>query len=144
MTRLAGVEDGLKESPVLIYDGTCNLCSAAVEFLLRFDREGNVLLAASQSASGAMLLARHPDAASVAESVLLMDAGTAYARSDAIQMLLRFLPQPWPLLGTLLRIVPRTIRDGVYDIISRNRHRWFGRKVVCRTSAAGFESRFLP
>ena len=62
----------------------------------------------------------------------------------AIQMLLRFLPQPWPLLGTLLRIVPRTIRDGVYDIISRNRHRWFGRKVVCRTSAAGFESRFLP
>jgi predicted DCC family thiol-disulfide oxidoreductase YuxK len=132
------------EGPVLIYDGTCNLCSATVDFLLRFDRNGNVRLAASQSASGAMLIERFPDAASVDETVLLIFAGTAHARSDAVQMLLRFLPQPWPLLGKLLRIVPRTVRDGVYAVISRNRHRWFGRKIVCRTSAAGFESRFLP
>jgi predicted DCC family thiol-disulfide oxidoreductase YuxK len=132
------------EGPVLIYDGTCNLCSATVDFLLRFDRNGDVQLAASQSVSGAMLIERYPDAASVDETVLLIFAGTAHARSGAIQMLLRFLPRPWPLLGQLLRIVPRTVRDGVYDVISRNRHRWFGRKIVCRTSAAGFESRFLP
>ncbi len=138
------MDGGVVGGPILIYDGTCNLCNATVDFLLRFDREGAVRLAASQSASGAKLIGRHPGAASVDETVLLVLSGTVYTRSDAIQMVLRFLPQPWPLLGFLLRIVPRPVRDKVYDLVSRNRHRWFGRKVVCRTSAAGFESRFLP
>lgn len=141
---LAGLDSETGMDPILIYDGSCNLCSTIVDFLLRFDRQANIQMAASQSESGAKLIARFPGAPSVDQTVLLIHAGKVYARSNAIHNLLRFLPQPWPLLRHMLRVVPRPVRDGIYNLISRNRHRWFGRNVVCRTSAAGFESRFLP
>jgi len=131
------------EQPVLIYDGTCGLCNSSVDFVLRHDRAGRIRLAASQSESGTQLVQQFWGAPDVDKTILLVHGGKIHARSDAVFLILRFLPLPWPVLG-VFRLVPRSIRDWIYGVISKNRHKWFGSSDVCRISVKGFEDRFLP
>lgn len=73
--------------------------------------------------------------------VLVMDEG-CWVKSDAVLNILNSLPGPWAL-GSIFRLVPRPIRDWIYDGIASNRYRWFGRRDVCMLSIAGYEDRFI-
>jgi predicted DCC family thiol-disulfide oxidoreductase YuxK len=136
------LQNTASDAPILLYDGTCNLCNATVDFMLRFDRQSKIHLAASQSQTAKVLAARFPEAA-VNETVVLVHAGKVYTRSDAAFKILGYLPFPWPLLK-VFELVPRLIRDRVYSIIANNRHKWFGTQVECRLSVEGYDERFLP
>jgi len=69
-------------------------------------------------------------------------AGRCHIQSDAVLEILKLLPKGWSLLGRF-GFVPRTIRDRIYDLVSRKRYRWFGMRNVCRISVKGVEDRFL-
>lgn len=97
----------------VIYDGHCNLCITSVRFLQRRARPGTLQFVANP--------------ASDQRTVVVIDGGREFRKSDASLHLLRYLRAPWPLLG-FLRYVPRPVRDGVYGWVSRNRYRWFGRR----------------
>ena len=76
------------------------------------------------------------------ESVVLVENGKAYRKSGAVLRIARRLDAPWPLLAALL-IVPRPLRDALYDWIGRRRYRWFGKRDSCWQPEAQLAERFL-
>jgi predicted DCC family thiol-disulfide oxidoreductase YuxK len=120
---------------LLLYDGVCALCNGVVQFLLEHDHHERLRYAPLQSALGREVLGRFgihtfPDGV-----VLLTDAlrpqERLYQRSDAVAEALMLLSAPWRLLGRLVRLVPRPVREFGYGIIARLRYRIFGRYDTC-------------
>lgn len=130
-----------QRGPILLFDGVCNLCNGAVQFVIRRDPMGKVRFASLQSVAGQRLIAKVPSDRP-RDSVILVRQGQVFTESGAILRTLTFLRWPWPLFSVLL-IVPPLIRDGVYRYIARNRYRWFGRRETCMIPSAEIRSRFL-
>jgi predicted DCC family thiol-disulfide oxidoreductase YuxK len=126
----------------VIFDGLCKLCTGSVAFILRHERDQVLRFAPLQSEAGKRLMAEFGIDPSQMNTFVVIADGKAYVRSDAAIRLARFLSGGWRLLG-LLRIVPRPVRDYVYDVVARNRYRWFGRRETCMAPAPGLEKRFL-
>jgi len=127
---------------VVIYDGECNLCASIVGFVLPRDRDARLRFAARQSAAGRRLLQASGCPEVDVTSVVLVESGRCRERSDAAIRLARLLPFPWPILAGS-RLVPRPLRDAIYDWVARNRARWFGRRPACLLSVGAYADRFL-
>ena len=132
----------MESHPIILYDGVCNLCNSSVNFILRYDTEARFRFAAFQSDVGLSLVRACQSEESLGKAIILVQAGICHTRSDAILVILRLLPGAWSLLGALC-LVPRPIRDWAYNIVSRNRYKWFGKMNVCRMSLDGYEDRFI-
>jgi predicted DCC family thiol-disulfide oxidoreductase YuxK len=128
--------------PVLLFDGVCNLCHGAVRFVLDHDREARFRFAPLQSDVARALLARFELDPNALDSMVLIDAAGAHARSDAALRTARWLGAPWSWLR-VLAVIPRPLRDAVYDFIARHRYRWFGRKDACPLPRPEWRERFL-
>ena len=128
---------------MVLFDGLCGLCNHWVDFILARDRAGTFRFAALQSAAGRALLERHGLPADYAESVLLVHDDRVAHRSEAVLRILRALGAPWAGLALALTLVPRGLRDRVYDVIAKRRTRWFGRRAACRLPAPHERARFL-
>jgi predicted DCC family thiol-disulfide oxidoreductase YuxK len=139
MQMLEEVEAG---GPIVLYDGTCGLCTRSVQLILRNDPTGRFRFAPLQSELGQSLLARHGMGGQALDSVVLVDKGLAWERSRAALRIARGLRRPWPALG-VLRLVPRPLADFVYDRVAHNRYRLFGRSDACMIPAPGMGARFL-
>lgn len=140
MTSIGGKETSAAR--VVVFDGVCNLCSSTARFIIRHDHEARFRLAVAQSAKGRALLAESGVDPDRLETFVLRKDGRIYVRSDAALEIARELGWPWRTF-VILRIIPRTLRDGMYDVIARNRYRWFGRKDECMVPTADIKSRFL-
>lgn len=130
--------------PVVLFDGVCNLCNGAVQFIVDRDPEGTFRFASLQSERAAALLreqGREPPAGDP-ESLVLIEGGRLYERSTAALRIARRLRGAWPLLYTFV-VVPRFVRDAVYRLIARNRYRWFGKSAECRVPTPELRARFL-
>lgn len=130
------------EVTLVLFDGVCNLCNGAVQFLLRRDRKGRFRFAALQSAAGRALLREHGLDADSLATIVVLERGRARVRSDAALLLARRLPWPWPLLAVFVAC-PRPLRDALYSWVARNRYRWFGRRESCMLPTADTADRFL-
>ena len=130
---------------LVLYDGECGLCARSVRFLLDRDRAGRLRFAPLQGATAAPLLARHGLSGELRSVVFLRDQGTAaetpFVRSDAVFEALKVTGSPWRH-AALLRVVPRSLRDAVYDFVARHRHLWAAH--TCRLPGPGERDRFLP
>jgi predicted DCC family thiol-disulfide oxidoreductase YuxK len=132
-------------TPILLYDGTCGFCDATVKFVLRHDPAGPLRFAALESARGRAVCARHPDLAGVDSMVWVENAAgqeRVWTRSDAVLRLLNYLGGVWHL-ARAFRILPRALRDRMYDAIARRRYRWFGRVDVCPVPVPAQRVRFI-
>jgi predicted DCC family thiol-disulfide oxidoreductase YuxK len=127
---------------VVLFDGVCNLCNGAVQFLLRRDREHRLRYASLQSTAGRRLLQRHGLAGDTLETIVVVEGDRVRLRSDAALLLARRLPWPWPLLAAFL-LFPRPLRDALYSLVARNRYRWFGRRASCMLPTPETADRFL-
>ncbi len=127
---------------IVVFDGVCVLCSGWVGFLLRHDRARQFRFAAMQDAAGRALLAAHGLDADDPMSFLLLDPSGARTDSDAIVAVLVRLGGPWRA-ASLLRVLPRGLRDRMYRVLARNRYRWFGRRDACYLPPEGECDRFL-
>jgi predicted DCC family thiol-disulfide oxidoreductase YuxK len=132
----------LEPSPVILFDGYCNLCSESVDFVIERDPRAHFLLAALQSDAGKQLLRRHGRSIVGPDTVILIERGRLYEKSTAALRIARRLRGAWPLLYAFI-LVPRFLRDAVYDGIARNRTRWFGRRETCRLATPDVAARFL-
>lgn len=127
--------------PILLFDGVCNVCNASVDLVLRRTRD--VRVGALQSPEGQALLVGAGLDPSRLDSLVFFDAaGQVYQRSDAALALAAHFDGAWPLLRAL-RVVPRPLRDAAYDLIARNRFRWFGQREACRLPTPEERGRFL-
>lgn len=127
---------------VVLFDGVCNLCNQAVQFVIHRDAKSKFEFAALQSASGQQLLKDYHLHNTQLYSVLLVRDGRIYERSRAALEIARELTGLWPLLYVLV-VVPPFIRNAVYDWIARNRYRWFGQQAECMIPTPELKSRFL-
>ena len=135
-------------NPILLYDGVCGLCNRLVQFSLKRDASHRLRFASLQSDFAARILQRHGLNPRDLDTVYLVeDCGRPeerlWARSDAVNSVLRQIGGPWTVAAALLRTVPRWLRDWAYKIVARNRYRVFGRSDSCILPEAKYRDRFL-
>jgi predicted DCC family thiol-disulfide oxidoreductase YuxK len=124
--------------PVILFDGVCNLCTGSVRFVIARDARARFRFASLQSAVAEKLLGGRDQL----DSVVLVEGGKVYRKSTAALRIARRLDGAWPLLAALL-VVPRPLRDAVYDWIGRRRYRMFGKREACWIPHASVAERFL-
>lgn len=127
---------------VILFDGVCNLCNAAVQFVIAHDPGGIYHFAALQSPAGVELAAAYGLDALPLDSVILIEGGRAYTGSEAALRIVGRLATGWRWLG-MLRVLPRPLRDGAYRFVARHRYRWFGRRQACMLPTEEVRGRFL-
>lgn len=132
----------MSEGPIILFDGVCNLCNHAVQFVLARDPKEQFRFASLQSPAGMDLVKKLGAEAQNMNSMVLIAAGAAYTRSDAALRIAARLSGLWPALRILL-LVPRPIRNWAYDVVAKNRYRWFGKSSACMAPSPELRSRFL-
>lgn len=130
------------DSPVILFDGVCNLCNSSVQFIIRHDPRSRFHFAALQSDFGQSQLELHGFSKEQLLSVVLVINGKAYDKSRAALEIARRLSGLWPLMYGFM-IIPAFIRDFFYNWISRNRYRWFGRQDECMIPTPELKARFI-
>jgi predicted DCC family thiol-disulfide oxidoreductase YuxK len=131
------------DSPVLFFDGVCNLCNHAIQFIIRHDRVGKVKFAPLQSHAGeAATQAVQQQLGYVPDSLILRVGGKYYTESAAALKVAGYLDGGWQLLKVLM-IIPGFLRNPVYRFVAANRYRWLGRKQECMIPTPALKSRFL-
>ena len=127
--------------PIIVFDGHCNLCNGWVSFILSHDRRQRFRFATLQGPAG-QEITRAALRNRTGESIVLVHRGRTHIKSGAAIRILKLLGLPWSAAQVLL-VVPRPLRDLVYDVIARNRYHWFGRRAECRLPSAEERERFL-
>jgi predicted DCC family thiol-disulfide oxidoreductase YuxK len=130
--------------PTILFDGLCNFCHGGVRWIIAKDPHARFRFAPLQSPVGRALLAQYAPTVNpeAPDSLVLIDNATAHLRSDAALHIARTLGFPWSLARPLL-FLPRPLRDALYNLVARNRYRWFGRKEACPLPTPEFRARFI-
>jgi predicted DCC family thiol-disulfide oxidoreductase YuxK len=129
--------------PVLFFDGVCVMCNGIVEKLLRIDRARRFYFAPLQGETARAARQSYPQIPSELETMVYLEDGQVYLRSEGVLRAARLLPYPWKALGWF-RILPRFITDLLYQLVARSRYRVFGKYEQCTVPAAEDRGRFLP
>lgn len=131
---------------ILFYDGHCGLCHLSVQFVLRHDRDGGKFVFAPLQGSTFIEKIPSQRRAVLPDSLVVFTIkDELFVRSDAFLHICRRLGGGWRVLAAMLAIVPRRVRDTVYNLIARTRYRIFGRKDdLCPMVPASLRARFLP
>ena len=116
--------------PVIFFDGHCRLCSGSVSFVIRRDRKNIFRFAPLQSGAGQSALEKLTGIQQSAGTIVYAEGEKVYTRSTAILKILKRMGGGWQLLYAFI-VVPRFLRDPVYDFLARNRYKWFGRRDSC-------------
>ena len=132
----------MDEQPVILFDGVCNFCNSAVNFVIKRNAKKDIQFAAMQSEAGRELLAKFSLPVNEMLSFVFIEKGKAYQRSGASLRLCRHLNALWPLCFGFI-IVPGFIRDGIYNWIAQNRYKWFGSRTECMVPSPEIKSRFI-
>jgi predicted DCC family thiol-disulfide oxidoreductase YuxK len=127
---------------VVLFDGVCNLCNGTVQFIIARDPSARFHFAALGSEAAQRVLADAGVSGPLPDSVALVEGGQVYTRSNAALRIARRLPFPWPMMAGFM-VVPRPLRDMVYDLIARHRYRWFGKRDACMLPTPEIRKRFL-
>jgi predicted DCC family thiol-disulfide oxidoreductase YuxK len=127
---------------IVLFDGVCELCTHSVKFILRRERTDVIRFVPLQSKVGHELLRGFGIDPEGIATFVFITKGKIYLRSDALVEIVQHLRMPWRMLGWL-GVVPRPLRDAVYDFIARNRYRWFGQRETCMMPTPELRARFL-
>jgi predicted DCC family thiol-disulfide oxidoreductase YuxK len=130
------------EHPVVLFDGVCNLCTGTVQFLIRRDPEGQFRFAPLQSEVARDLLEEHGLEGHDLDSIVLIENGEVYVKSNAAIRIGVLLGGVYRLLGPT-KYLPRLLRDAVYDLVADYRYRVFGKKDRCMIPTPENRERFL-
>lgn len=118
------------QSHIILFDGICNLCNSSVQFILKRDAQSIFSFAPLQSDPAKSLLEDRNIDASKMDSIVYVQGGNVFTKSTAALKICKKLNGLWPLLYIFI-IIPRPLRDAVYDWIAKNRYQWFGKKDSC-------------
>jgi predicted DCC family thiol-disulfide oxidoreductase YuxK len=128
--------------PLILFDGVCNLCAWAVQFIIKRDPDAVFRFASLQSEMGRHLLAKHGIDPAQTDSFVLIEDDVAYTESTAALRVARHLKGAWPLCYSGI-LLPRLLRDPVYRFIARHRYRWFGKEESCMIPTPELRARFV-
>lgn len=126
---------------VILFDGVCNLCNGAVQFIIKRDKQKHFLFASLQSNFAAKVL-KGRNIGTGLDTIVLLSEEEVFIKSRAVLEISRALTGAWPLLY-VFRIIPTFLRDAIYEWIARNRYRFFGKKEACMIPSPELKARFL-
>lgn len=129
-------------SAIILFDGVCNFCDGAVNFIIQHDEKNYFRFAPLQSENGQKLAAEHGIDLQKIDSVILIENGEAYTESTAALKVARNLDGIWSLAYAFI-VVPKFIRDYFYKLFARNRYRLFGKKDACMLPSPEVRAKFL-
>lgn len=125
---------------IVFFDGVCNLCNSWVQWVLKRDKNGIVKFSSLQSVFAKDFI-KDPNVLSC-DSIVFYHDNKFYIKSHAVLKLLWKLGFPYSL-ALVFTLVPRFIRDAVYDWVAKNRYKWYGRRAECMIPDPAFKDRFL-
>jgi predicted DCC family thiol-disulfide oxidoreductase YuxK len=127
---------------IVLFDGVCNLCNRSVQFILKKDKRKQFRFASLQGSFGQTVLKKYNLPADNFNSFLLLENEIIYTRSTAALRLFRHLGGGWQLFYVFI-ILPKLLRDSIYEWIARNRYKWFGKRSECMIPGPDVRNRFL-
>ncbi len=132
----------IENNPVILFDGVCNLCNGAVQFVIKHDAKKQFRFASLQSEFGQKVLSENGFDTESLKSFILIEDNKIHTKSTAALRVAKKLNAGWPLLYGFI-IVPPFIRNGVYNFIAKNRYKWFGKQDACWIPTPDLKSRFI-
>ncbi|MCZ6720608.1 MAG: DCC1-like thiol-disulfide oxidoreductase family protein [Proteobacteria bacterium] len=132
-----------KVDAIMLFDGTCAFCSRSVLFVLRHSAGKPLVFSAAQSAEGQGWLRRLGMPLEEFETFAVIDGGRVYTKSEGALRVMCLMGAPWSFLASMACLVPRALRDRLYDAVARNRYRLMGRRCDCFAPPKGERHRFL-
>ena len=128
---------------LILFDGVCNLCNNSVNYIIRKDKKNRFLFAAIQSETGDKIIRQLEIDTTKTDSIILVkNESQYYFKSTAALKIARDLQFPTNLYAVFL-IVPPIIRNWVYDLIARNRYKWYGKRDACMIPTPELKAKFL-
>lgn len=133
-------------NPIVLYDGVCGLCNRLVQFLLKHDRRDRLRFASLQSDFASKILTNHGANPHDLDTVYVVvnhgeKGERLLARSDAILALGKEIGGIWSV-ASAGKVLPRVLRDGIYNLVARNRYRVFGKHESCMMPEGRYRWKF--
>ncbi len=126
---------------IVIFDGLCNLCNGSVQFIIRHDKKNKFVFASLQSEVAQKLL-NEIHVKSSLETIVLIKGHKHFEKSDAVLEIAKNLSGFWPMVYGFT-IIPRFLRDILYNWVAKNRYTWFGKRESCLSPSPKFSDKFL-
>ena len=130
------------QSPIIFFDGVCNLCNNFIQLIIRNDRKEKFLFCTIQSDFARNFFLENKFSSQDSDSVILYMDGTFYTKSSAALRIAKSMNGLWPIFWIFITI-PSPIRNWVYDFVAKNRMKWFGRRSECIVPSTENKKRFL-
>jgi predicted DCC family thiol-disulfide oxidoreductase YuxK len=132
----------MKTDSIILFDGVCNFCNSTVNFVLKQDKKNILLFAPLQSEAAQKILEQYQLSKSNFDSFVFVDGDKIYIKSSAALKVMGKLSWYWKWTQVFW-IVPKPLRDWVYNFVSKNRYKWFGKKEQCMIPKQEVRKRFL-
>jgi predicted DCC family thiol-disulfide oxidoreductase YuxK len=129
-------------NPIILFDGVCNLCNRSIQLIIKNDRKKLFRFASLQGKLGQEVLKKYQLPADQFHSFILVEGDRIFTRSTGALKIFRELGGGLKLLYGFI-IIPRFIRDAVYNFVSRNRYKWYGKREECMVPTPELKERFL-
>jgi len=126
---------------IILFDGVCNLCNNTVTFLIKYDKNNILKFAANQTIAGKNIISQN-SILNEGKSVVFIKDGNVFYKSDAI-IEIATLINGWPHIFKYARFFPKFLRDGLYNLIAKNRYSLFGKKETCMVPKEEDRNRFF-
>ena len=127
---------------IIFFDGVCNLCNASIDFVIQRDKKNHFLVGALQEDLSRKILSNFEVKEDYLDSLVFLEKGKIFYKSTAALKICRNLSVFWPAFYPLI-LIPKFLRDPIYDWIGSNRYRWFGKKDTCRLPTPEEKAKFL-
>jgi len=128
------------DKPLFIFDGVCVLCSTSARWLMRYDKNDTFRFMPAQSTTGLSIYKHYGIAMN--DTYLLLDEGILYRKSDGYLHICSLLGGWWRIL-LVFHLIPAVVRDTIYDIVARNRYKWFGKTGFCELIPENLKTKLL-
>ncbi len=121
---------------IILFDGYCNLCNGIVDWLIKKDRHKKFIFISLQQPEGINIIKEHAIThdEKFPDTIYLLIEKDFYEKSEAVLQIIQQLPLPYRWLYAF-SILPKSLRDKLYDYVSKKRYKWFGKRKTCRIDA---------
>ena len=133
----------MENKPIVFFDGVCNLCSSAVQTIIKNDKKNVFLFASLQGETAKQKLTTFINRNPHLDSIILLEKEKIYTKSRAVLRIAKHLKFPFNLAYGFI-IMPSFISNVVYTFIAKNRYKWFGKKEECWLPTPKIKAKFLP
>jgi predicted DCC family thiol-disulfide oxidoreductase YuxK len=132
-----------KNKKIILFDGVCNLCNTAVQFVIKHDKKDLFRFVALQSDLAPSIIKHIGIDTQNIDSIILYEPGVAYyVKSEAALEIAKYLSGGLALL-TVFKVLPSALSNSIYDYVAKNRYKWFGKKEHCMIPSPELKSKFL-